>query len=77
MWYMLCMCTSSSDCFGWKLQFFYVWVKSSAWTGYVYVAVAVGGIQGKSRFIVAGGESRNCRVAEDRMWYPISRVLQC
>ena len=33
----------------------------------MYVAVAVASIQGKSRFKVAEGESRNSKVAEGRM----------
>ena len=33
----------------------------------MYVAVAVGNIQGKNRFTLAEGESRNSTVAEDRM----------
>ena len=33
----------------------------------MYVAVAVDSIQGKSRFIVAEGESRNSTVAVDGM----------
>ena len=60
MWYVLMyMCTSSSYCFDWKLWFVYVWVKSSVWKGWMYATVAVGSIQGKSRFTVAEGKSRN------------------
>ena len=33
----------------------------------MYIAVAVGSIQGKSRFTVAEGESRNSTVAVGRM----------
>ena len=33
----------------------------------MHVAVAVGNIQGKTRFTLAEGESRNSTVAEDRM----------
>ena len=40
---------------------------SSSWKGLMYVAVAVGNIQGKSRFTVAEGESRNSTVAEGGM----------
>ena len=34
----------------------------------MYVAVVVGNIQGRSRFVVAEGESRNSTVAEGGMW---------
>ena len=64
--YVICVdvyVVSSSYCFDWKLQFVYVWVKISIWKDWIYVAVAVGSIQGKSRFAVAGGESRNSTVA--------------
>ena len=43
-------------------------MKSSIWKGLVYVAVAVNNIQGKSRFTVAEGESRNSTVAEGGMF---------
>ena len=68
MWYVLmCMCASSSYCFDWKLWFVYIWVKSSMWKGQMYVAVVVGNIHGKSRFIVVEGESKNSTVAEGGM----------
>ena len=39
-------------------------MKSSIRKGLMYVTVAVGKIQGKSRFTVGEGESRNSTVAE-------------
>ena len=56
------MYANSSYCFDWKLQFVYAWVESSVWKGQIYVAVVVGSIQGKSRFPVAEGQSRNSTV---------------
>ena len=41
----------------------------------MYVAVAVGNIQGKSRFTVAEGESRNSTVTV-KCWYQIRVVLK-
>ena len=40
---------------------------SSSWKGLMYVAVAVGNIQGKSGFTVSEGELRNSTVAEGGM----------
>ena len=42
-------------------------MKSTIWKGLMYVAVAVGDIQGKSRFTVAEGESRHSTGAEGGM----------
>ena len=68
MWYLVMfMYTSSIYCFDWKLKFVYVWVRSSIWKGLMYVAVAVGNIQGKSGFTVSEGELRNSTVAEGGM----------
>ena len=39
----------------WLKVVIYVWVKSSFWKGQMYVAVAQGNIQGKSRFTMAEG----------------------
>ena len=39
-------------------------MKFSIWKGYMYVAVAVSSMQGKSRFTVAEDESRNSTMAE-------------
>ena len=41
----------------------------------MYVVVAVGNIQGKSRFTVAEGESRNSTVTM-KCWYQIRVVLK-
>ena len=42
-------------------------MKSSTWKGLMCVPVAVGYMQGKSRAIVAEGESKNSTVAEGGM----------
>ena len=42
-------------------------MKCSIWKGQMYIPVAVGNIQGKRRFTVAEGESKNSTVAEGRM----------
>ena len=42
----------------------------------MYVAVTVGSIQGKSRFTVAEGQSRNSTVALLECWYLIRIVLK-
>ena len=44
-----------------------MWVKCSIWKGQIYVAVALGNIQGKSRFTVTEGESKNSTVTEGGM----------
>ena len=43
-------------------------MKSSIWKGLMYVTVAVGNIQGKSRFTATEGESRYSTVAEGGMF---------
>ena len=42
----------------------------------MYVAVAVGSIQGKSRFTVAEGESRNPQWQQMECWYSTRIVLK-
>ena len=45
----------------------YAWVTSGTWKGLKYFGVTIGSIQGKSRFGVAGGESKNSTMAKDRI----------
>ena len=64
MWNVLmCMCISSSYCFDWSCNVFMLEWKLVFEKVKIYVTVAVGSIQGKSRFTVAVGESRNSTVA--------------
>ena len=46
------------------IESYNLFVKCSTWKSYMYVSVAVGKIQGKSRFIVADVELKNSTVVE-------------